>query len=84
MHYIIPEKIMSNVKFLDEIERIKNLDGFKNSNWQSINPDFVARMSLQNKFKTGLDIARYTADIMRKDMADYDNCLLYTSPSPRD
>ena len=38
---------MSNVKFLDEIERIKNLDGFKNSNWQSINPDFVARMSLQ-------------------------------------
>ena len=63
---------MSNVKFLDEIERIKNLDGFKNSNWQSINPDFVARMSLQNKFKTGLDIARYTADIMRKDMADYD------------
>ena len=72
MHYIIPEKIMSNVKFLDEIDRIKNLDGFKNSNWQSINPDFVARMSLQNKFKTGLDIARYTADIMRKDMADYD------------
>ncbi len=63
---------MSNVKFLDEIERIKNLDGFKNSTWQSINPDFVARMSLQNKFKTGLDIARYTADIMRKDMADYD------------
>ena len=63
---------MSNVKFLDEIERIKNLDGFKNSNWQSINPNFVARMSLQNKFKTGLDIARYTADIMRKDMADYD------------
>ena len=25
MHYIIPEKIMSNIKFLDEIERIKNL-----------------------------------------------------------
>ena len=33
---------MSNIKFLDEIERIKNLDGFKDSNWQSINPDFVA------------------------------------------
>jgi isocitrate lyase len=30
-------------------------------------------MRLQNRFKTGLDIARYTADIMRKDMADYDN-----------
>jgi isocitrate lyase len=29
-------------------------------------------MQLQNRFKTGLDIAQYTADIMRKDMADYD------------
>ena len=29
-------------------------------------------MKAQNRFKTGLDIARYTADIMRKDMADYD------------
>ena len=29
-------------------------------------------MRLQNRFKTGLDIARYTAAIMRKDMADYD------------
>ena len=30
-------------------------------------------MRLQNRFKTGLDIARYTAAIMRKDMADYDS-----------
>ena len=29
-------------------------------------------MRYQNRFKTGLDIARYTADIMRKDMAEYD------------
>ena len=29
-------------------------------------------MGLQNRFKTGLDIARYTADIMRRDMAAYD------------
>src|SRR6185437_14336598 len=29
-------------------------------------------MRLQNRFKTGLDIARYTAAIMRKDMAAYD------------
>jgi isocitrate lyase len=26
----------------------------------------------QNKFKTGLDIAKYTAKIMRADMAAYD------------
>jgi len=29
-------------------------------------------MRLQNRFRTGLDIARYTAAIMRADMADYD------------
>ena len=32
----------------------------------------VARMRLQNAFRTGLDIARYTAGIMRRDMAAYD------------
>lgn len=40
--------------------------------WAAINPESAARMRLQNRFKTGLDIARYTADIMRKDMARYD------------
>ena len=29
-------------------------------------------MQLQNRFQTGLDIARYTAKIMRDDMAAYD------------
>ncbi|MCL4149961.1 UNVERIFIED_CONTAM: hypothetical protein GTU68_008886 [Idotea baltica] len=29
-------------------------------------------MKLQNRFKTGLDIAKYTAGIMRRDMAEYD------------
>jgi isocitrate lyase len=29
-------------------------------------------MRAQNRFKTGLDIARYTAAIMRRDMANYD------------
>ncbi len=42
------------------------------SSWSAINPENVARMQLQNRFKTGLDIARYTAGIMRKDMAAYD------------
>jgi isocitrate lyase len=40
--------------------------------WASINPESVARMRLQNRFKTGLDIAQYTADIMRADMDAYD------------
>ena len=42
------------------------------SAWTAINPEYAARMEVQNRFKTGLDVARYTADIMRKDMADYD------------
>jgi len=44
----------------------------KNGTWDGINPESVARMRLQNRFQTGLDIARYTAAIMRKDMEAYD------------
>src|SRR6195952_3827627 len=44
----------------------------KDGTWASINPESVARMRLQNRFQTGLDIARYTAAIIRKDMAAYD------------
>jgi len=40
--------------------------------WNAINAENAARMETQNQFKTGLDIAKYTAAIMRKDMADYD------------
>ncbi|MBD1575796.1 MULTISPECIES: isocitrate lyase [Vibrio] len=42
------------------------------STWSAITPEYVARMRLQNRFKTGLDIARYTAKIMREDMDAYD------------
>jgi isocitrate lyase len=40
--------------------------------WDAISAESVARMRLQNRFRTGLDIARYTAAIMRRDMAAYD------------
>lgn len=40
--------------------------------WGGIDAESVARMRLQNRFRTGLDIARYTAGIMRRDMAAYD------------
>ena len=40
--------------------------------WAAINAEYAVRMDLQNRFKTGLEIAQYTADIMRKDMAAYD------------
>ena len=71
-------------KYSDLIKEIKNSENFKNSSWESINPEYVARMQLQNRFKSGIEIAKYNAAIMRKDMDDYDSCLLYTSPSPRD
>ena len=40
--------------------------------WANISPEYAARMELQNQFKTGLDIARHSAGIMRRDMAEYD------------
>ena len=40
--------------------------------WNGIDAANVARMRLQNRFLTGIDIARYTAKIMRADMAAYD------------
>ncbi|MBA4355314.1 MAG: isocitrate lyase, partial [Novosphingobium sp.] len=40
--------------------------------WDGIEAASVARMRLQNRFLTGIDIARYTAKIMRRDMAAYD------------
>src|SRR6202046_2812992 len=40
--------------------------------WNGVTAEAVARMRLQNRFKTGLDIARYTAALMRSDMAAYD------------
>jgi isocitrate lyase len=44
----------------------------QNGHWEGIEAESVARMRLQNRFRTGLDIARYTAKIMRRDMAAYD------------
>ena len=40
--------------------------------WDAISGENVARMRAQNRFKSGVDIARYTAKIMREDMAAYD------------
>ena len=40
--------------------------------WDGISAEAVARMRLQNRFNTGLDIAKYTAKIIRADMAAYD------------
>jgi len=58
--------------YQDDIQAVANLKSAQGSAWDAINPESAARMRAQNKFKTGLDIARYTADIMRVDMAAFD------------
>ena len=59
-------------KFKKTLEETTSIPTMNTSNWDSINPEYVARMRLQNQFKTGIDIAKYTAAIMRKDMEEYD------------
>lgn len=58
--------------YQNEIKAIAALKEKAGSGWSAINPESAARMRIQNRFKTGLDIAKYTAAIMRKDMAEYD------------
>ena len=57
----------------NNLDDIKNIDKMDSPNWNSINQEYVQRMRLQNQFKSGIDIAKYTSSIMRKDMAEYDN-----------
>jgi len=55
-----------------EIAQLTELRDSNGSAWAQIDPESAARMRLQNRFRNGLDIARYTAAIMRKDMDEYD------------
>jgi len=61
---------MSN--YMKDIEEAAALRKSQGGKWDHITPEYVARMRAQNRFQTGLDIARYTARIMREDMAEYD------------
>ncbi len=58
--------------YKNEIDAIATVRAAAGNTWEAINPEYAARMRIQNRFKTGLDIARYTAKIMRQDMAEYD------------
>ena len=54
-------------KYTEQVDQISGL-----ANQAAVNPEHAVRMRMQNRFQTGLDIARYTADIMRRDIAAYD------------
>jgi isocitrate lyase len=60
------------MSYTDEIAAAEGVIAGNGSGWNAISAENVARMRLQNRFKTGLDIARYTARIMREDMTAYD------------
>ena len=60
------------MSYTQNITDAANLITQQGPTWSAISPEYVARMRLQNRFKTGLDIAKYTAGVMRQDMAAYD------------
>ena len=64
------ETLMS--QYQQDIDSIATLKAAQNGTWDGIDPEYAARMKAQNQFKTGLDIAKYTAGIMRRDMEEYD------------
>jgi isocitrate lyase len=57
---------MSN--YLDQVEKLQGVATAANG----VNAEHAVRMRLQNQFKTGLDVAKYTADIMRRDIENYE------------
>ena len=58
--------------YTENIEALSHLCDRHGDNWKGINPEYAARMRAQNRFRTGIEIAQYTSDIMRADMAAYD------------
>jgi len=60
------------MSYQDHIIEMSHLIKSNGNPWDGIDAEAVARMRVQNRFKNGLEIARYTAGIMRRDMAAYD------------
>ncbi len=65
-------KNLSQTNYSSALQTVRDLKEKYGETWNAIRPESVVRMAAQNRFKTGLDIAKYTAAIMRKDMAEYD------------
>ncbi|UVI38733.1 isocitrate lyase [Qipengyuania spongiae] len=58
--------------YQSHIARLSDTIGQAGASWAAIDGESAARMAVQNRFPTGLDIARYTAGILRADMEAYD------------
>ncbi|ALZ74635.1 isocitrate lyase [Rheinheimera sp. F8] len=59
--------------YLQKVQQLEQSVKVNGSAWNAISAEYATRMQLQNRFNSGLDIAQYTADIMRRDMAEYDD-----------
>ncbi|QFT77729.1 isocitrate lyase [Erythrobacter sp. THAF29] len=58
--------------YQDTITQMQSIIEANGPSWGAIDAEATARMAIQNRFPTGLDIAKYTAKIMRADMDAYD------------
>ncbi|OUU37768.1 MAG: isocitrate lyase, partial [Cellvibrionales bacterium TMED49] len=58
--------------YMSDIKEFSELIASKGETWRGLDAKFAARMRAQNRFQTGLEIAKYTSAIMRQDMNDYD------------
>ncbi|WP_299681858.1 isocitrate lyase [uncultured Tenacibaculum sp.] len=65
-------KNLAQGSYSSALETVRTLKEKFGNSWSAISPENAARMATQNRFKTGLDIAKYTASIMREDMDAYD------------
>ena len=61
-----------DMTYQTEIAHMRQLIDGNGPSWAAIDAESAARMAIQNRFRTGLDIAKYTAGIMRADMDAYD------------
>ena len=59
-------------RYQQQISEAANSIAANSENWRAIDAERVTRMRIQNRFTSGVDIARYTAKIMREDMDAYD------------
>ena len=57
-------KTLSQNNYSSALDTIRNLKKKYGATWNSISSENAARMITQNRFKTGLDIAKYTANII--------------------
>lgn len=65
-------KNLAQGNYQSALQTVQNLKAKFGQSWNAIRPEHAAQMAFQNQFRTGLDIAKYTAAIMRQDMEAYD------------